>query len=178
MLLRRRTVVVIGHVGGGNDEMTVCPRKAMRAHVILILLKNYSPARNEETRIVGTYASRLGLPNIDVANLKFGLHVTFQEVVNSTAEDAGSAGEERIHCMRNRENRVGTEHIIVIHGGETITNVVNDYLDGAREEGMAGSGRDEAVPQAAAVSDLVAGLCEMCKNQDYLLAVGSIEANL
>jgi len=142
MLLRRRTVVVIGHVSGGDDKMTVHPREAMRAHVVLVLLEDYRSARDEEARIVGAYGRHrrlLATPDIDVANLEFGLHVAFQEVVNAGAKDAGSASEERIHGMRNGEDGVGTEHVIVIHGSKTVANVVDDDFDGAREEGVAGS---------------------------------------
>ena len=111
----------------------------------------------------------MATPDVDVANLEFGLHVAFQEVVNAGAKDAGSASEERIHGMRNGEDGVGTEHVIVIHGSETVANVVDDDFDGTREEGVAGSGRDEAIPQAAAVSDFDAGLCE---NIDDVAAEG------
>lgn len=60
MFLRWRTIVVIGHVGGSHDEMTVGPREAVRSHVILILLKDDSSARNEEALIIGSDRRRYG----------------------------------------------------------------------------------------------------------------------
>ena len=46
MLLRRRAVVIIGHVGSSDDEMTVRPGETMRSHIILVLLKDNSSAWN------------------------------------------------------------------------------------------------------------------------------------
>lgn len=48
--------------------------------------------------------------------------------------------------MHHGQDGVGTKHIIVIHGGETIANVVHDDFYGAREEGMGGSGGNETIP--------------------------------
>mmetsp|Transcript_30092 Transcript_30092/g.63864 ORF Transcript_30092/g.63864 Transcript_30092/m.63864 type:complete len:422 (-) Transcript_30092:235-1500(-) len=172
VLLRRGAVVVVWHVRGGHDEVPVGPREAVRPHVVLVLGQDDGPARDEEARVVGkdrgdvvlvvasAATGPLGLPQVHVPYLELGLHVPSQQVVDPGAEDAGAAGEQRVDRVRHGEHRVWAKHVVVVHGREAVAYVVDDDLNGAGEEGMAWGGGDEAVPEAAAVADLDAGLID------------------
>lgn len=113
MLLRWWTIIIVGHVRGSNDEMTVRPSEAVRAHVILVLFEDDGPAGDEKALIVGCYiivvaiATTLGggilssspflLPDINIANREFRLHMPPQQVINARSQNTRSASEERIN---------------------------------------------------------------------------------
>ena len=182
MLFARGAIIIIGHVRSGNDEMTVRPREAMRTHVILVLFEDDGSAWDEEAWIIGTdghivvvgaiTATALGgisrlleqgpftPPNIHIPNIKLRLHMPPQKIINTRTKDAWSTRKQSIDRVRHGEDGIGTEHIIVIDRGEAVANVVDDDFDGTCEEGVAGGGCDEAVPEAASVSYFGAGLDE------------------
>mmetsp|Transcript_21090 Transcript_21090/g.38129 ORF Transcript_21090/g.38129 Transcript_21090/m.38129 type:complete len:200 (-) Transcript_21090:2337-2936(-) len=199
MLLARRTIIIIGHVRSGNNEVTVRPREAMRAHVILVLFEDDGSAWDEEAWIIGadrhivvvsaiTDTALGGIPrlleqgpftppNIHIPNIKFRLHMPPQKIINTRAKDAWSTRKQGIDRVGHGEDGVGTEHIVVIDGGEAVANVVNDNFDGAGEEGVAGGGGDEAVPEAASVSDFDAGLIDR-SHETNIIRNGIVQVGL
>ena len=45
----------------------------------------------------------------------------------------------------------GTQHRVVVNDGESVSNIVDNVLDGASEVGVGGCGCNKAVPEAHSV---------------------------
>lgn len=166
VFFRRRSIVIVWHVGSGDNKMFVRPSEAVCAHVVLILLEHDGSARDEEALIVRMDSSAVAaaspflrtLPQAHITDLKLCLHVPAQEVVDARAQDAWPACEQGVNSVGHREDGVRAKHVVVVYGREAIPDIVHYNLNGTGKKRMGGGGGDETIPEAAPVPHVNTGL--------------------